>query len=155
MKYAVRFDKHAVPESCCLLTRSGEAYSGNHLRLSLSRFLTFSPLSWPTASRRILSLWDEHKSIFVSDIRLRHRGRATVFRNEDTALSYVLLKVQESLMLMVNFTLEIFQLPIPQDDLPDLIVEGEVPELDTERLWGAVDEAIPKLNAGQIAVFDA
>ncbi len=27
-----------------------------------------------------LSLWDEHKSLFVSDIRLRHRGRATVLR---------------------------------------------------------------------------
>ncbi len=53
-----------------------------------------------------LSLGDEHKSVFVSDIRLRHRGRATVLRNEDTAHSYVLLEVQESLELMGNFTLE-------------------------------------------------
>ncbi len=30
-----------------------------------------------------------------------------------------------------------------------------MPELDTERLRRAVDEAIPKLNAGQRAVFDA
>ncbi len=33
-----------------------------------------------------LSLWNEHKSIFGSDIGLRHRGRATVLRNEGTAL---------------------------------------------------------------------
>ncbi len=102
-----------------------------------------------------LSLWDEHKCLFVSDIRLGHRGRATVLRNEDTALSYVLLEVQESLKLMGNFTLETFQLPTSQDDLPVLIVEGEVPELDTERLRRAVDEAIPKLSADQRAVFDA
>ncbi len=56
---------------------------------------------------------------------------------------------------MGNFTLEQFQLPTPQDDLPALIAEEEVPELDTERLRRAVDEAIPKLNAGQRAVFDA
>ncbi len=95
-----------------------------------------------------LSLWDEHKSLFVSDIRLRHRGRATVLWNEDTALSYVLLEVQESLKLMGNFSLESFQLPTPQDDLPALIVEGEAPELDTERLQRAVDEAIPKVECG-------
>ncbi len=64
-----------------------------------------------------LSLWDEHKSLFVSDIRLRHRGRATVLLNEDTALSYVLLEVQEPLKMMGNFSLETFQLPTPQDDL--------------------------------------
>ncbi len=34
-------------------------------------------------------------------------------------------------------------------------MEGEAPELDTESLRRAVDEAIPKLNAGQRAVFDA
>ncbi len=101
-----------------------------------------------------LLLWDGH-SLFVSDIRLRHRGRPTVLRNEDSALSYVLLEVQESLKLMGNFTLETFQLPTPQDDLHALIVEGEVPKLDTERLRRAVDEAIQKLNAGQRAVFDA
>ncbi len=56
---------------------------------------------------------------------------------------------------MGNFTLETFQLLTPQDDLPALIVEGEVPELDAERLRRAVDEAIPKLNAGQRAVLDA
>ncbi len=54
-----------------------------------------------------------------------------------------------------NFTLETFQLPTLQDDLPALIVETEVPELDTDRLRRAVDESIPKLNAGQRAVFDA
>ncbi len=51
--------------------------------------------------------------------------------------------------------METFQLPTPQDDLPAPIVEGEVPELDSERLRRAVDESIPKLNAGQRAVFDA
>ncbi len=51
--------------------------------------------------------------------------------------------------------METFQLPAPQDDLPALIVEGEVPEVYTERLRRAVDEAIPKLNAGQRDVFDA
>ncbi len=56
---------------------------------------------------------------------------------------------------MGNFTLETFRLPTPQDDLPALIVEGQVPELDSERLRRAVDEAIPKFNAGQRAVFDA
>ncbi len=61
-----------------------------------------------------LSLWDEHKSLFGSDIRLRHRGRATALRNEDTALSNVLLEVQESLKLMGSFTLETFQLPTAQ-----------------------------------------
>ncbi len=40
-----------------------------------------------------LPLWDEHKSLFVSDSRLRHWGRATVLRNEDDALSCVLLEV--------------------------------------------------------------
>ncbi len=39
-----------------------------------------------------LPLWDEHKTLFVSDIRLRHRARATVLRKEDTGLSYVLLR---------------------------------------------------------------
>ncbi len=43
-----------------------------------------------------LSIWDEHKSLFVSGIRLKHRGRATVLRNVDPAFSYVLLGVQES-----------------------------------------------------------
>ncbi len=45
----------------------------------------FVPLSQVFATIRAycepsdpLSLWDEHKSLFVSDIRLRHRGRATV-----------------------------------------------------------------------------
>ncbi len=70
----------------------------------------------------------------MSDIRLKHRGRATVLRNENTAVSYVLLEVQESLKLMGNFTLETFQLPTPQDDLPALIVEEKVPKLDTARL---------------------
>ncbi len=56
---------------------------------------------------------------------------------------------------MGNFTLETFQLPTPQDDLSALIVEEEVPELDTARLRRAFDEAIPKLNAGRRAVFDA
>ncbi len=55
---------------------------------------------------------------------------------------------------MENFNLETFQLPTPQDDLPALIVEEEVPELDTERLRRAVHEAISKLNAGQRDVFD-
>ncbi len=55
---------------------------------------------------------------------------------------------------MQKFSLEIFQLPIPQKYLSALIVEGEVPDLDTERLRRAVDEAIPKLNARQRAVFD-
>ncbi len=50
--------------------------------------------------------------------------------------------------------MEIFQLPIPQNYLSALIVEGEVPDLDTERLRRAVDEAILKLNARQKAVFD-
>ncbi len=95
-----------------------------------------------------LSLWDEQKSLFVSDIRLRNRRRATVLRNEDIALSYVLLEGQESLELMGNFSLETFQLSTPQDDLPALLVEGEAPELDTKRLRRAVDKAIPKLNAG-------
>ncbi len=39
-----------------------------------------------------LSFSDEHKSLFVSDIRLGHRGRSPVLRTEDTALSYVLLR---------------------------------------------------------------
>ncbi len=56
---------------------------------------------------------------------------------------------------MGNFTLETFQLPTAQDDLLALLVEGEVPELDAERLRRAVDEAIPELTAGQRAVFDA
>ncbi len=50
---------------------------------------------------------------------------------------------------MGNSILETSQLPTPQDDLPALIVEREVPELDTERLRRPVDEATPKLNAGQ------
>ncbi len=56
---------------------------------------------------------------------------------------------------MGNFALETFQLPTPHDELPALIVEEEVPELDTPRLRRAVHEAIPKLNADQIPVFDA
>ncbi len=55
---------------------------------------------------------------------------------------------------MGTFTLEKFQLPTPQDDLPALIEQEEVPALDTARLRRAVHEAIPKLNAGQRAVFD-
>ncbi len=74
----------------------------------------------------------EHDSLFASDIRLRHRGRATFLRNEDTALAGVLLKVEESLKLMVIFTLDIFQPPTLQGDLPAVIVEGEVPEIDTK-----------------------
>ncbi len=34
-------------------------------------------------------------------------------------------------------------------------MEGEEQEIDTERLRRAVDEAIPKLNPGHKAVFDA
>ncbi len=79
----------------------------------------------------------------MCNIRLSTGGRATVLRNEDTALSYVLFEVQESLKLMGNFTLETFQLPNPQDDLSALIVEEEVPEPDTARLRRAVHAAIP------------
>ncbi len=49
-----------------------------------------------------LLLWNENKG----DIRHIHRGRATT--NENTAISYVLLKVQEPLQLMGNFTFEAF-----------------------------------------------
>ncbi len=100
-----------------------------------------------------LSLWNEHKSIFVSDIRLRHRGRITVLQDEETALSYVLLEVQES--LMGNFTLEIFQLPSLKEDVPALLDEEGEQETDSERLRRAVDEAALSSNAGQRAVFDA
>ncbi len=55
---------------------------------------------------------------------------------------------------MLNFTLETFQLPTPQYDLPALIGEVTVLELDTERVRRAVDDAIPKVYAGQKAVFD-
>ncbi len=57
-----------------------------------------------------LSLWNEHKSLFVSDMRLRHRARATVLRNEDNALSYVFLEVKASLKLTETFTLEALEL---------------------------------------------
>ncbi len=56
---------------------------------------------------------------------------------------------------MKNFTMETFQLPTPHNDLPALIVEGAVRDIDAERLRRAVDEAIPKLNACRRAVFDA
>ncbi len=61
------------------------------------------------AYSNLLSLWDEQKILFVSDITLRHKSIATVLRNEDTALSYDLLEVQESLELMGNFSLETFR----------------------------------------------
>ncbi len=102
-----------------------------------------------------LSLRNEHKILFVSDIRLRHRGRNTVLLNEDTALSYVLLEDQESLKQIGNFALEIFQVPSPHDDLPAFMVEGDAPELDNLKLGRAVDEAIARLNAGQRAGLDA
>ncbi len=70
----------------------------------------------------------------MSYIRLRPRGKATVLQNEDTALSYVLLEVQESLKMMGNFTLEKFQPQTPRYDLPAMKMEEEMPELDTERL---------------------
>ncbi len=134
MNYAVRFDKHAVAEGCWLITRSGGEYSGNHLRLRLSRFLKFLPLFWPTASRRTHSRFGVSTRVCLSAILDCGTGEEpTALRNEDTALSYVLLEVQESFTLMGNFILETLQLPTPQDDLPALIVEGEVPELDTER----------------------
>ncbi len=88
-----------------------------------------------------LSLCNEYKSIFVSDIRLRHRGRATVLQEEKNALSYVLLEVRESMKLMVNFTLDIFQLPSPQENLPALLEEEGEHETDSERLRRAADEA--------------
>ncbi len=94
MKYAVRFGKYAVAEGSWLMTRSGEEY----VRESFAP--EFVPLSQVFATILAycepsdpLSLWDEQKSLFFSDIRLRHRGRATVLRNEDTALSYALLEV--------------------------------------------------------------
>ncbi len=97
-----------------MITRSGERV------LSESFASEFVPLSQVFQTilaycepSDLLSLWDEHKSLCVSAIRMRHRGRATVLRSEDTALSYILLEVQESLKLIGNFTLETFQLPAP------------------------------------------
>ena len=80
-----------------------------------------------------LQLWNEHNSMFLSDSIARHRGLYTVLRDDDTALSYVLLEVQESLKEMGNFTLTIFDLPSPQEDLPPLIVDCEEQVSDPER----------------------
>ncbi len=41
-----------------------------------------------------LSLWNEHKSLYLQDIRARHRARNTCLKDDETALSYVLLEVQ-------------------------------------------------------------
>ncbi len=100
-------------------------------------------------------LWTEHKSLFVSYNRLRHRGRAAVLRDKETALSHVLLEVQESLKLMGNFSSETFHLPCTQEYLPALMVEEDEQESDSERLRTAVFEVVPSLNADQRAVFDA
>ncbi len=102
-----------------------------------------------------LSLWNEHKGLFVSDVRLRHRGRATVLQDEETALSYLLLEVQESLQLMSNFGLETLQLSSPQEDLPALMSQTEEQESVPERWRRAVEEAVPSLNADQRDAFDA
>ncbi len=107
----------------------------------------FSPLFWPIASRQIHFCFGQSTRVYsFRDIRLRHRGRATVLRDEETARSYVLLDDQKSLKLMGNFSLETFQLPSAQGDLPTLMVEKDEQESDSERLRRAVDEAVPSLN---------
>ncbi len=56
---------------------------------------------------------------------------------------------------MANFSLETLQLQTPQEGLPSLKFEEYQPEIDTERLRRAVDEAILKLSERQRVVFDA
>ncbi len=62
---------------------------------------------------------------------------------------------QELLQLMGNFSLETFQLPTPQEDLPAMKEGEEEPESDSERLHGAVEEAFLSFNAVQRAFPDA
>ncbi len=114
---AVRFDKHAVAEGCCLMTQKWRKGSeGIILRLSCPSFpQVFATILGVLRAVGSILAFGMSTSLFVSDIRLRHRGRATVLRNEDTALSYVLLEVQEPLKLIRNFILEAFQLLTPQD----------------------------------------
>ncbi len=94
-----------------------------------------------------LSHLNEHKSLFLSDIGLRHRGRAKVISNENTALLYVLVDVQERLQLIGKFTFDTFHLQTPQEDRSSPTVEEDEPKLDTDRLRGAVEDSIPKLNS--------
>ena len=102
-----------------------------------------------------LRLWNEHKSLFISDIRLRHRGLNTSLRSDETALAYVLLEVQESLKEMGNFCLATYQLPSPTEDLPALLEPQEPQEVDENRLQEAVSRSVSLFNSGQRAVFDA
>ncbi len=55
---------------------------------------------------------------------------------------------------MGNFSLDTFQLPSAQEDLPTLVVEEDEQESGSERLRRAVDEAVPSLDADQRALFD-
>ena len=102
-----------------------------------------------------LHLWNEHKSMFIQDIRQRHRGLQTVLRDDEVALSYVLLEVQESLKEMGNLNMETYQLPIPPDSLPALLEPPEAAEEEEDRLRESVTSSVAQFNAGQRAVFDA
>ncbi len=47
---------------------------------------------------------------------------------------------------MGNFSLETFQLPSAEEDMPALVVEEGEQESDFYRLLKAVDEAVPSFN---------
>ncbi len=81
-----------------------ESFSSEFVPLShiFATILAYFEPSYP------LPLWTEHKSLFVSDIRLRHRGRATAYGMRKLTLSYVLFEFQESLKLIAIFNLKTF-----------------------------------------------
>ncbi len=133
------------------MTLSGVEHWGNHLRPLLHVFPTILA-NWESSDP--LSLSNENKSLFVWNIWLGHRGRGTVFRDEETAFPYALLEVQDSLQFIGNFSLETFQFQYAQEDLPALMVEEKYQELDSERFRKAVDKAVQSLKAGKSAFFD-
>ncbi len=84
VKYAVRFGKHAVAGGLL----ADDAEWRRVLRESFAsefvpRSQVFATILAYCEPSDPLSLWDEHKSLFVSDIRLRHRTKSHNLRNEE------------------------------------------------------------------------
>jgi len=100
-----------------------------------------------------IDLWEEHKEIFITDIRQRLRRHRDALRTEHNALSHVLREVQEFLSTMSRNTLSDLGLPSPPDDL-EALQENE-PEQDMAQLQQHVTSSIATFNEGQRAVFNA
>ena len=100
-----------------------------------------------------VGLWEQHKTIFIQDIRHRHRRRDVhgALDSDENALSHVLLEIQTALG---RRKLSDYGLPSPPDDLEPLPVHAPAAAQDPAQVQAQVVADISKFNQGQREVFN-